>query len=195
MVNPAETNAAVHETHVGVVILLGDRAYKIKKPVRTGFLDFSTPQRRRAALHRELELNRRLAPDVYLGLCQVTDPVDPHLPGEAMLVMRRMPAERRLSTLARAGATLDQPLRRLRMQLLGRGMAWLDTGTHDALHEASSFVETLEKRQGLKIACPEEIAWRMRFIDDEQLRALGEPMKNNAYGRYLLELPSREERS
>jgi glucose-1-phosphate thymidylyltransferase len=84
---------------------------------------------------------------------------------------------------------------RLRMQLMGRGMAWLDTGTHDALHEASSFVETLEKRQGLKIACPEEIAWRMRFIDDAQLRALGEPMRNNAYGRYLLELPSREERA
>jgi glucose-1-phosphate thymidylyltransferase len=83
---------------------------------------------------------------------------------------------------------------RLRMQLMGRGMAWLDTGTHDALHEASSFVETLEKRQGLKIACPEEIAWRMRFIDDAQLRALGEPMRNNAYGRYLLELPAREER-
>jgi glucose-1-phosphate thymidylyltransferase len=83
----------------------------------------------------------------------------------------------------------------LRMRLLGRGMAWLDTGTHDALHEASNFVETLEKRQGLKIACPEEIAWRMGFIDDAQLRALGEPMGNNAYGRYLLELAERGERS
>ena len=107
--NPAETNAAVHETHVGVVILLGDRAYKIKKPVRTGFLDFSTPQRRRAALHRELELNRRLAPDVYLGLCQVTDPVDPHLPAETMLVMRRMPAGSRLSTWPGPGSRWTGP--------------------------------------------------------------------------------------
>jgi glucose-1-phosphate thymidylyltransferase len=83
----------------------------------------------------------------------------------------------------------------LSCEVLGRGMAWLDTGTHDALHEASNFVETLEKRQGLKIACPEEIAWRMGFIDDAQLRALGEPMGNNAYGRYLLELAERGERS
>jgi aminoglycoside phosphotransferase family enzyme len=60
--DPSGDDAAVHETHVGVVILLGDRAYKIKKLVRTGILDFSTPQRRRAALHRELELNRRLPP-------------------------------------------------------------------------------------------------------------------------------------
>jgi aminoglycoside phosphotransferase family enzyme/predicted kinase len=139
VVTSAETNAAVHETHVGVVILLGDRAYKIKKPVRTGFLDFSTPQRRRAALHRELELNRRLAPDVYLGLCQVTDPVDPHLPGETMLVMRRMPAESRLSTLARAGATLDRPLRRLARLMAAfhagadRGDRIVDHGSRDSL--------------------------------------------------------------
>ncbi len=65
----------VHETHVGVVFLVGDRAYKIKKPVRNAFLDFSTAERRRNACRREVELNRRLAPDVYLGLAEITDPV------------------------------------------------------------------------------------------------------------------------
>lgn len=74
----------------------------------------------------------------------------------------------------------------LRMVLLGRGMTWLDTGTHESLHDASSFIETIEKRQGLKIAAPEEIAFRMGFIDAEALRRLAEPMRKNAYGQYLL---------
>ncbi len=77
---------------------------------------------------------------------------------------------------------------RLNMSLLGRGMAWLDTGTHDSLQEAGSFIETIEKRQGLKVACPEEIAHYMGFIDDEQLRAVAEPLARNAYGQYLLSL-------
>jgi glucose-1-phosphate thymidylyltransferase len=77
---------------------------------------------------------------------------------------------------------------RLRMELLGRGMAWLDTGTHESLHEASSFIETIEKRQGLKVACPEEIAFRMGFMDARQLAALAEPMQKNSYGQYLLQL-------
>ena len=80
----------------------------------------------------------------------------------------------------------------LRMQVLGRGMAWLDTGTHESLLEASNFVETLEKRQGLKIACPEEIAWRMGFIDEAQLRALAAPMRHSDYGQYLLDIVERD---
>ncbi|MGD2070037.1 MAG: glucose-1-phosphate thymidylyltransferase RfbA [Gemmatimonadota bacterium] len=81
----------------------------------------------------------------------------------------------------------------LRLQPLGRGMAWLDTGTHDSLHEAAEFVETLEKRQGTMVCCPEEVAWRKGFIDDAHLEALAVGLDHNAYGRYLLDLLEEEE--
>ncbi len=84
---------------------------------------------------------------------------------------------------------LDQG--RLRVELMGRGMAWLDTGTHESYLQASNFVETLEARQGLKIACPEEIAYESGWIDAAQLERLAAPMKGNAYGRYLLGLLAR----
>ena len=74
----------------------------------------------------------------------------------------------------------------LNVVMMGRGHAWLDTGTHESLIEASHFVQTIEKRQGLKIAAPEEIAWRMGYIDAAQLRRLAEPLHNSGYGRYLL---------
>ena len=76
----------------------------------------------------------------------------------------------------------------LQVQTMTRGYAWLDTGTHESLLEASHFIATLERRQGLKIACPEEIAWRLRYINDAQLRQLAEPMQKNGYGQYLLRL-------
>ncbi len=76
----------------------------------------------------------------------------------------------------------------LEVSLMGRGYAWLDTGTHAALLEASRFVEILERRQGLKIACPEEIAWRSGYIDDAQLEAMGHAMGKNGYGQYLLRI-------
>ena len=76
----------------------------------------------------------------------------------------------------------------LNVQIMPRGYAWLDTGTHDSLLEAGQFIATLERRQGLKIACPEEIAWRMKFIDNQQLGQLAEPLAKSGYGQYLLRL-------
>ncbi len=76
----------------------------------------------------------------------------------------------------------------LRVKLMGRGMAWLDTGTHQSLLDASMYIQTIERRQGLKVACPEEIAWRRGFITADQLRQLAKPLSKNEYGQYLLEI-------
>jgi glucose-1-phosphate thymidylyltransferase len=76
----------------------------------------------------------------------------------------------------------------LNVEVMGRGMAWLDTGTHESLLEAGQFIATIEKRQGLKVACPEEIAYRKGYIDADQLRKLAEPLKKNQYGQYLLQI-------
>jgi glucose-1-phosphate thymidylyltransferase len=78
--------------------------------------------------------------------------------------------------------------RELSVEVMGRGMAWLDTGTHESLLEASQYIATIERRQGLKIACPEEIAYRLGYIDAQALEKLGQAMAKNAYGRYLLGL-------
>lgn len=80
----------------------------------------------------------------------------------------------------------------LKVELMSRGIAWLDTGTHESLLEASSYIHAVETRQGLMVACPEEIVWRMGYIDDQQLRKLAEPIKKNNYGKYLLNLLSSE---
>jgi glucose-1-phosphate thymidylyltransferase len=76
----------------------------------------------------------------------------------------------------------------LDVQVMGRGHAWLDTGTHDSLIEAAQFIQTLEKRQGLKISCPEEIAWRQGWIDDAQLTRIATPLAKSGYGQYLLRI-------
>lgn len=76
----------------------------------------------------------------------------------------------------------------LKVQVFSRGFAWLDTGTHDSLSEASTFVEVIEKRQGLKVACLEAIAYRKGWISEERMRELAEPMKKNQYGQYLLQV-------
>ena len=76
----------------------------------------------------------------------------------------------------------------LHVEVMGRGMAWLDTGTHDSLLEASQFIQTIEKRQGLKVMCPEEIAYRQGYIDADQLLALAKPLVKSGYGDYLMNL-------
>ena len=77
---------------------------------------------------------------------------------------------------------------KLNVQIMGRGMAWLDTGTHDSLFEAGLFIQTVERRQGLKIACPEEVAYRLGYISATQLESLGQPIRKSGYGQYLLNL-------
>jgi glucose-1-phosphate thymidylyltransferase len=76
----------------------------------------------------------------------------------------------------------------LSVEIMGGGYAWLDTGTHGALLDAATYVRITEERQGLKICCPEEIAWRQGFIDDAQLEAIAQPLRNSGYGEYLIQL-------
>jgi aminoglycoside phosphotransferase family enzyme/predicted kinase len=116
-----EPYAALAETHSAVVFFLGDRAYKLKKPVALGFLDFSTLEARAAACRRETELNRPFAPGVYLGVADIRDPVGRVC--DHLVVMRRMPAGRRLSTLVRARAPVDGPLREAARALAARHAA------------------------------------------------------------------------
>lgn len=83
--------------------------------------------------------------------------------------------------------------KKLRVELLGRGFAWLDTGTHESLHEASSFIQTIENVQGMKVGCLEEIAWRNGWISNSQLKVIGQKMSKNEYGKYLINLSSENE--
>lgn len=133
----APPRADVCETHTAIVFFVGDRVYKVKKPVDLGFLDYSTLAARHAACEREVALNRRFAPDVYLGLGEVTSP-GTDAP-EPLVVMRRMPADRRLSRLVRGGAAVDDSLLAVARRLAAwhaeapRGRDVDEQGTRDAL--------------------------------------------------------------
>jgi aminoglycoside phosphotransferase family enzyme/predicted kinase len=144
--------AAVRETHIGVVFLVGDLVYKLKKPVNLGFLDFSTPERRLAACRREVELNRRLAPDVYLGVAKVSD-VD-GAPGDHLVVMRRMPDDRRLSTLVQTHAPLEETVIRL-ARVLAAFHARAERGPHV---DAEGTREALSDRWEASFAQVDEVA-------------------------------------
>lgn len=146
--------AAVLETHAGTVILFGDRAYKVKKPVDLGFLDYTRREARHAACRREVELNRRFAPDVYLGVADVTD--EDGRPCDHLVVMRRMPAARRLSSLIRAGVPVGDHLRAV-ARLLAAWHARAPRGPRIAAEG---------RRDALRARWSDSIAQVRRVLDD-----------------------------
>jgi aminoglycoside phosphotransferase family enzyme len=152
--------AEVRETHTAVVFFVGDRAYKLKKPVDLTFLDYSTVEARRAACEREVALNRRFAPDVYLGVGEI------RVPGaetpEPLVAMRRMPAERRLSRLVREGAVVDDALRAVARLLATRHAGAVRTPDVDAQGSR----DALSARWEASFAQVREMAVEGRVLED-----------------------------
>jgi len=156
-------------------------AYPVKDPERYGVVDFAEDGSVRSIVEK---------PDVPASNFAVTGLyfLDGSAPQRAAQVKPSPRGELEITTLLEsylADGTLQ-------VSLMGRGFAWLDTGTHETLLEASQFIETIERRQGLKIACPEEAAYRMGFIDAAQLKALAAPLAKSGYGEYLLGLLHRD---
>jgi glucose-1-phosphate thymidylyltransferase len=152
-------------------------AYHVLDPERYGVVDFDEQQ---CAMSIEEKPNSPKSNYAVTGLyfydqqvCDIAADIKPSHRGELEItdVNKRYLEQGQLS-----------------VEIMGRGFAWLDTGTHDSLLEASSFIATLQKRQGLQVACPEEIAFRKGWINAEQLAALADPLKKNGYGQYLLNL-------
>jgi glucose-1-phosphate thymidylyltransferase len=152
-------------------------AYHVHDPERYGVVEFDAQQR---ALTIEEKPKQPKSNFAVTGLyfydqqvCDIAADIQPSARGELEItdVNRRY---------------LEQ--QQLNVEIMGRGYAWLDTGTHDSLQEASSFIATLQKRQGLMVACPEEIAYSLGWISAEKLQALAQPLAKNGYGQYLLNL-------
>lgn len=153
--------------------------YHVHDPERYGVVTFNTEGRADSLEEKPVQPKSHYAvTGLYFYDNQVVDmaaKLKPSLRGELEITdINRIYLER------------DQ----LHVEIMGRGYAWLDTGTHESMNDASNFIETIERRQGLKIACPEEIAWRQGWIDDQQLESLAQPLIKNGYGQYLLELLS-----
>lgn len=152
-------------------------AYHVNDPERYGVVEFDFQQRAISIEEKPQYPKSRFAvTGLYFYDCQVCDiaaDIKPSARGEL-----------EITDVNKRYLELGQ----LNVEIMGRGYAWLDTGTHDSLLEASSFIATLQKRQGLQVACPEEIAFRQGWIDAEQLAALADPLKKNGYGQYLLNL-------
>ena len=167
-------NAAATKTSGGTVF-----AYHVQDPERYGVVDFDATGRALSIEEKPLKPKSNYAvTGLYFydnDVVEIAKTITPSARGELEITtVNQIYLER---------GDLD-------VQVMGRGYAWLDTGTHESLLEAGSFVQTLEKRQGLKIACPEEIAFRKGYISAEQVTQLAQPLAKNAYGRYLLSLLS-----
>jgi glucose-1-phosphate thymidylyltransferase len=152
-------------------------AYHVRDPERYGVVEFDPQQRAISIEEKPLAPKSNYAvTGLYFydnTVCDVAATIVPSARGELEITdVNRVYLERGM----------------LSVQRMGRGMAWLDTGTHESLLEAGQFIATIEHRQGLKIACPEEIAFRKGYIDAQQIEALAQPLKKNGYGQYLLRL-------
>jgi glucose-1-phosphate thymidylyltransferase len=152
-------------------------AYHVQDPERYGVVEFDAQKR---AISIEEKPRQPKSNFAVTGLyfydtqvCDIARDIRPSARGEL-----------EITDVNRRYLELDQ----LQVEIMGRGYAWLDTGTHDSLQEAASFIATLQKRQGLMVACPEEIAHHQGWIDAAQIERLAQPLKNTAYGRYLLQL-------
>ncbi|CAH0343181.1 glucose-1-phosphate thymidylyltransferase RfbA [Rhizobium sp. CECT 9324] len=149
-------------------------AYHVTDPHRYGVVDFDSDRRALSIEEKPLQPKSNYAvTGLYFydgGVCDIAESIKPSARGELEITD--------INTRYLASG-------RLNVEVMGRGYAWLDTGTHDSLLEASLYISTMEKRQGLKIACPEEVAYRAGWISAEQLDALAQPLLKNGYGQYI----------
>ncbi len=152
-------------------------AYHVNDPERYGVVEFDKSRRAVSIVEKPQQPKSNYAvTGLYFydnQVCDIADSIKPSARGEL-----------EITDVNNTYLSRNQ----LQVELMGRGIAWLDTGTHESLLEAGQFIATIEKRQGLKVACPEEIAYRRGYIDAEQLEKLAAPRKKNAYGQYLLRL-------